>query len=317
MTGARRVAVAALTAVLTLAGCTSGSTSDQPWWGHTSPPTAAGTTQVALPTLSTTPVAATSAPVSAAPAATPRELADQALSEISMRLPPGAISLAVRDESTGDTFAYGTHGGMWTGSVYKLLVLVTLLLQRQGSGSTFSAAELSDITAMIEKSDNAAGYRMYLDAGGSAALAAAARKLGLRHTHIGVADPALTTMDATDGITLLQNLTRPGPLDKQSREFVLDLMRNVQADQRWGVGVVADRHTSVANKNGWMQVGDDNGAGEDDDDRWLVDSVGIAKVHGQQVLISIFTRHNPDRDTGIRLVERLARLITPVVAPRG
>jgi len=161
---------------------------------------------------------------------------------------------------------------------------------------------------------NDAGYRMYLDAGGSTALAEAARKLGLRHTTIGRADPALTAMSATDGVRLLDNLVSPGPLDRQSRGFVLDLMRNVQADQRWGVGVLADRGTSFANKNGWMDVGDDNDPGEDDDDLWLVDSLGIVQVHGQQLLMAVFTRHSSDRDTGIRLVERLAKLAGPVVS---
>jgi hypothetical protein len=154
---------------------------------------------------------------------------------------------------------------------------------------------------------------MYLAAGGSAGLDAAARTLGLRHTTIGRADPALTAMSASDGVRLLRNLVSSGPLGKQSRAFVLDLMRNVQADQRWGVGVLADRSTSFANKNGWMDVGDDNDPGESDGYLWLVDSLGIVQVHGQQLLVAVFTRHNPDRDTGIRLVEQLARLAGPAV----
>ena len=36
-------------------------------------------------------------------------------------------------------------------------------------------------------------------------------------------------------------------------------MRNVEADQRWGVGVAADPGTDFANKNGWLNIDDDNG----------------------------------------------------------
>jgi hypothetical protein len=124
-------------------------------------------------------------------------------------------------------------------------------------------------------------------------------------------------MGASDGIAMLRALVSDGPLDGRSRRFVLHLMRNVEADQRWGVGVVADPGTTFANKNGWLRVDDDNGPGENDDERWLVNSVGIVRVAGQQLLISVFTEHNPDRDTGIRLVERLVRLIAPTVVAKG
>jgi beta-lactamase class A len=258
------------------------------------------------------PSSISTSPVSATPSV--RQLVDRKLTRIAGQLPAGAISVAEVNLRTGASFGFGARRAMWTGSVYKLFVLEALLLQRQHSGGWFSSYELADIAAMIEQSKNDSGYRMYLDAGGNIALAAAARRLGLRHTHLGIADPALTTMDARDGITLLRRLVSDGPLDRHARMFILSLMRNVQADQRWGVGVVADPGTTFANKNGWMQVGDDNGYGEDDGDRWLVNSLGIVRVHGQRVLMAVFTKHNPDYYTGIDLVNRLARVIAPVVA---
>jgi beta-lactamase class A len=235
------------------------------------------------------------------------------LAALARRLPPGAISLAVRNTRTGATYEWSAGHPMWTGSVYKLLVLEALLLERPGT-SWLSSSEYADITAMIEQSDNRAGYRMYLAAGGSTGLAAACRKLGLWHTGIGRADPALTTMTAHDGVRLLTNLVSTGPLSRRSRAFVLGLMRHVQADQRWGVGIVADRGMSFANKNGWMDVDGDNDLGEDDGYLWLVDSLGVVRVHGEPLVLAVFTRHNPDFVTGVRLVQRLARLVAPVVS---
>jgi beta-lactamase class A len=264
----------------------------------------AGTTQAPTATPPPTP---TARPSSA------RSVVTHRLAAIARRLPPGAISVAALNTRTGDTYEWGARRVMWMGSVYKLFVLEALLLQRQDSGGWLSGSELADVTAMIEQSDNRAGYRMYLDVGGSAALAVAAKRLGLRHTRIGRADPALTTTDARDGITLLRHLVRGGPLSAHSKAFVLTLMRDVQADQRWGVGAVADRDSRFANKNGWMQVDNDNGPGEDDDDRWLVDSLGIVRVHGQRLLMAIFTKHNPDCYTGIDLVQTLARTSAPAV----
>jgi beta-lactamase class A len=225
------------------------------------------------------------------------------------------VSVAVRDEDSGDEYHFGARSGMWTGSVYKLLVLETLLLERQRSGSWFSSGELADITAMIERSDNAAGYRMFLDAGGNAALAATARRLGMRHTKIGISDPTFTTTSGQDGLAMLSCLIRPGILNRHSRAFVLSLMRSVQADQRWGAGVLADPGTTFANKNGWLSVDDTNGPDEDDDGLWVVSTVGIVRAHGDTLLVSIFTEHNPDFDDGVRLVERLAKIVAPTVLP--
>lgn len=239
------------------------------------------------------------------------------MEKIERRLPPNAISVAVRNEKTGATYSYGERSGMWTGSIYKLLVLETLLLERQQSGSWLSSGELADITAMIQYSDNAAGYRMFLDAGGNDALDTTARRLGMRHTRIGVSDPTFTTTSGRDGLGVLRCLVEPGLLDRRSRSFVLSLMRSVESDQRWGVGVLADHGTTFANKNGWLSVDDTNGPGEDDEGLWVVSSVGIVRTHGQRLLVSVFTKHNPDLDDGIRLVERLARIAAPAVLATG
>lgn len=303
MTGAR-LGAALLCAAMLLSGC--GAAAGQR--GKGSPSRAPKMTRQRPGT----PVpAAASSP--APPAADPDKVADRSMAAVARALPAGAVSVAVRNVQTGDEYEFGADRGMWAGSVYKLLVLEALLLERQRTGSWFSSEELADISAMIEQSDNAAGYRMYLDAGGSAALAAAARRLGLRHTVIGRSDPAFTTMAGRDGITLLSRLIDRGPLTRRSRAFVLHLMHRVQADQRWGAGVLADPDSSFANKNGWLEVDDSNGPGEDDGGRWLVNSLGLVRVHGQRLLVAIFTRHDPDRDAGIELVEDLARIAAPAV----
>jgi hypothetical protein len=116
---------------------------------------------------------------------------------------------------------------------------------------------------------------------------------------------------------MLSCLVRPGPLDRHSRVFVLSLMHAVEADQRWGAGVLADPGTTFANKNGWLSVDDTNGPGEDDDGLWVVSSLGIVRHDGQQLLVSIFTKHNPDFESGVHLVQRLARLAAPAVLPEG
>jgi hypothetical protein len=197
---------------------------------------------------------------------------------------------------------------MLTGSVVKVYILETLLLHEQASGGLTSGQQAT-ATKMIENSDNAAAETLFYAAGGRSALVASAPLLGMKHTIPGPSDLwGLTQTCASDYIALLRNLVRPsgGPLTKASQAYVLGLMRNVESDQRWGVGVTADAGTDFANKNGWLSVDDDNGL-------WLVNSTGVLTIHGQQVLIVVLTQHNSGFQTGINFVQALAKATVPLV----
>lgn len=235
------------------------------------------------------------------------------IAEITAGQPKDGVSIAALNTQTGARYDYGPASGMWTASVYKLLVLEALLLQHQGSGAALPSGQVSLATRMIENSDNAAGYQLFLAAGGRSGLAAAARRLGMGHTVIGRSDPTFTTTGARACLQMLRALVHSGPLDAQSRSFALRLMRNVEADQRWGVSAIADRGTSFANKNGWLSVDNGNGPGESDNGLWVVNSVGIVTAGGHQVLMAVMTQHQRSFDAGVALVRRLARAVAPTI----
>lgn len=232
--------------------------------------------------------------------------------------PRRKVSVAALNTDTGATYSTGARSGMWTASVYKLLILETLLLRRQQADTTLSQGEAETAERMIENSDNASGYDMFLDIGGNAGLSSGARALGLSHTVPGRSDPTFTTTSADDCLDLLKDLVTNGPLNRRSRAFVLNLMRDVEADQRWGVGAVADRGTRFANKNGWLSVTNTNGTGEDDDGLWVANSLGVVTVGGQRVLMAVLTEHNSDFETGVDLVRAIAKqAVKAVIAPTG
>lgn len=214
--------------------------------------------------------------------------------------PGGGVSVAVQDLTTGRSYTAGATSGMMTASAYKLLVLETLLLQRQSSGYWLSEYEVGEATAAIEQSDNTSGYDLFLDAGGDTGLQSALQTFGMTHTVPGIDDPTFTTTSAMDCLALVRNLAKNGPLNAGSRTFVLGLMRNVEADQRWGVGAAADPGTTFANKNGWLDIDSDGGL-------WAVNSVGVVTAHKHTLLLSVMTQHNPDFQTGVDRVEALAK----------
>ena len=156
---------------------------------------------------------------------------------------------------------------------------------------------------------------MWEAAGGNSGLSATLRTLHMTHSVADGTDPTFTRVTASDALRLVRVLVGKGPLTAAARRQALTLMRNVEADQRWGVGVVADKGTDVASKNGWLSVDSSNPAGEDDGGRWVVDSVGIVRVHGQQVLMAAMSEHNASLADGIAIIQALAKDAAVLVAP--
>jgi hypothetical protein len=252
---------------------------------------------------------ATPAPSPTTPSTATAAAVSTEVAQLTAALPTGGVSIDALNTATGASFRYGATSGMNTGSIIKLDIIETLLLQHQDTGTPLSAAENSEATTMIENSDNDSAQDLWVDVGSDQAVALANKTLGPTPDTVPGTDDywGLTTTDAPDQVTLLKNLvSAKSPLDAASQEYVLSLMRQVEADQRWGVGVIADPGTTFANKNGWLAVDADN-------DLWLVNSDGIVTVDGQQVLISVLTQHDSDFDTGIDLVQALARAVVPAV----
>lgn len=302
-------AASALAAVLALTSACGGTGSGDP---HASSAQAPATSSHASPSR----VAAPSThPATPKPLTRAQILArvDARVAALMAHEPAHSYSVAALNTVTGAHFKAGAKSGVWTASVYKLLVLETLLLQ---NGGPLSGYQADQAIPMIEQSDNVAGYALFLDAGGRAGLAAAAAKLGMTHTVPGESDPTFTTTSASDCLHMLTALVRPGLLTAAARSYALGLMRSVEADQRWGVGVDADKGTDFANKNGWLSIDNDNGPGEDDGGLWAVGSVGVITVDGQQVLMAVQTQHQPSFQAGVTLVEALARAIKPTITSR-
>jgi beta-lactamase class A len=194
---------------------------------------------------------------------------------------------------------------MYTASVAKVQLLETLLLQHQQAGTSLSDEEEETAESMIEQSDNDAADSIFRDVGGRSAVVADEAKLGIsRKTTVPGSGElwGLTKTNATDQLRLLKNLVTPtSPLSAASRRLALGLMRNVEADQRWGTPAAADAGTDYAVKNGWLSLTNE------DDGRWAVNSLGVLTVHGHQLLIAVLTQHNESEADGIALVQSLAR----------
>ena len=222
----------------------------------------------------------------------------------------GTVLAAVYDVRTGQSWRLGDGPAQDEASVVKLDILETLLSASGGTGLSSDDQGLAE--QMIEDSDNDAATSLWYAAGGTAGVASYDDRVGLTRTTpsecVVCADfpwPGwgLTTTVPYDQITLLKQLIRPGPtLTSGERQYALSLLENVTPGQAWGVSGGVPASVTVALKNGWLPLNDDN-------TDWQINSEGWVSGDGRDYLISVLSTGNPTEQYGIATITGLSSLI--------
>jgi hypothetical protein len=166
---------------------------------------------------------------------------------------PGEAAVAAVDLDTRTSLAYRSRTGFITASIVKVDILAALLLRAQNRGRRLTATEADLARDMIIESDNDAATSLWHTIGGGSGLTAANRAFGLTDTTPWGGDYwGDTRTTARDQLRLLGVLTSASsPLGRAYRAVALDLMQDVQPDQRWGVSAAAAGGTTAL-KNGWL-----------------------------------------------------------------
>ncbi len=215
---------------------------------------------------------------------------------------PGRIVYAVHDLVSGITLGYGRRRDELALAGGAQVDLVMALLARRGRGLDEDERRLAE--RMIRESDPKAADTMWSRIGGSGAMSAFYRRIGLRHTTPGPgAAWGDTTSSPSDRVRLLKVLVKGGGgLSAADRELVLGLMGRVQEDQAWGVSAAARRDDRVTLRNGWTPRPLVHGT-------WAVSSYGRIAGPGRDLLLSVQSDLQPEEGAGIETVEGVARMI--------
>jgi beta-lactamase class A len=221
----------------------------------------------------------------------------------------GNLAVGIFDESTGEQASY--HGGMrfHSASVENADMLAALLLQYQRSGLSLSSYAATLSADMMKYSDNDAANGIWDLEGGQAGLQAANKALGLRHTRLNAAGYwGLTSTTISDQLRLLADLTQArSPLHAAARRYALGLMSDAVSGQRWGACAAAPgasgHGAGCAVRDGWVP----------DPVHWVINSIGVVRVHGQQLLIAVLSKGNRTERAGLRLVRQAAAAAARVI----
>ncbi|WP_420312209.1 serine hydrolase [Streptomyces sp. YS-B37] len=210
------------------------------------------------------------------------------------------VSVAVLDMTSGESAAYG-DAAFDTASIVKVDILAALLLQAQDAGRTLTATQKSYATTMIQNSDNDSATALWNLIGTADGLDAANRTFGLTGT-TGGAGPlwGLTQTTAADQLTLLQQVFGDdSKLSAASQSYIQGLMKEIEADQQWGVSAAADG-SKWALKNGWLARSTTG--------LWDVNSIGrVTGTDGDEYLVAVLSNGSTTQAEGITLIEAAAK----------
>jgi hypothetical protein len=273
-----------------LAGCAHPGPTDSP-------------ATASAPVVSTAPTAPAPLPVSptATPSASTRTVQRVEAPKLADRLDDyldgrsGDLGLELVDLRRGESFRFDADEG-YCYSTIKVLILTTLLHQRQEEGKKLSARQRSLAERMITRSDNVATEALLAEVGRDE-VRRIGDLVGMEHTH----------MD--DGWWGLWRTT-PGDLNRMvgavlSSDAVLDgsrravarfLMADVVPEQRWGVFAAESSRVHVAAKNGWGPL----------PDGYRLNSAGWVSADDRQYQLAILSNSPEGFRYGRRTISEVA-----------
>ena len=111
-----------------------------------------------------------------------------------------------------------------------------------------------------------------------------------------------TTTTVSDQLTMMKYFAYPNSLlTNAQRAYGLNLIRNVQADQRWGTGHGVPSGVSIALKNGWVTSNLPS--------KLFVNSVGYINGQGKSYVIAVLTTNNKSLSYGIETINKISSLV--------
>jgi len=215
-----------------------------------------------------------------------------------------AVGLAVADPGLGLSCGLDAGSHFVAASAIKVTILSALLLKTGGPGH-LTAAQRSLARAMITQSSNTAADRLWAQVG-IGGMQRFLNRAGMTQTRLNDAW-GLTELTAANELTLLRLLTSPGPvLSPASRSYVLTLMAQVIAGQRWGTPAGIGAGVTVHVKNGWLPFP----TGQD----WRINSLGTFAGPGTAYQMAVLTSGNPSMDYGIDTIQAAAQVVNRDIA---
>lgn len=213
----------------------------------------------------------------------------------------GTVAVGLYDRTTNTTCTLRATSAYDSASTVKVTVLATLLWDAKKHNRLLTTRESTLAKAMITKSDNDATSTLWKQLG-LTKIKGFLTAAGMTQTKPGANNYwGLTQETVTDEQKLLKLVTAKNTvLSDNSRAYILKLMNQVIAGQRWGTPSGAPSTVTVHVKNGWLQRSTHG---------WRVHSLGTFNGGGHDYMMSVLTQDNSTMSYGITTIQGVAKAI--------
>jgi hypothetical protein len=209
----------------------------------------------------------------------------------------GELGLELVDLRRGQSFRFDAQEGFCYSTI-KVLVLTTLLHQRQEDDKQLSSRQRSLAQRMITRSDNAATETLLAEVGRDE-VRRVADVIGMDHTHMDDGWWGFWRTTPGDLNTMVGAvLSSDAVLDGSRRAVARFLMADVIGEQRWGVFAPESERVHVAAKNGWGPL----------PDGYRLNSAGWVSAPDREYQLSILSNSPDGFGYGRRTISEVARI---------
>jgi Beta-lactamase enzyme family len=209
------------------------------------------------------------------------------------------LAFSVQDTTTGVSCTLNPSLHFDSASIVKVTILGAVLRRTQDENRSLTSAEEDDLDKMITESDNDAASDLW-DGLGTTRLQNFLKLSGMDDTQL---DPSwgLTQVTAADEMRQLDVFSGDSDvLTAANKAYGLNLMRQVESDQRWGTPFGAPSAVTVAVKNGWLQRATHG---------WRVHSLGIFTGDNELYQMAVLTTDDPTENYGIDTIQAVAQQV--------
>jgi beta-lactamase class A len=213
----------------------------------------------------------------------------------------GHVSAVVYDVTDNRYYLYNVPKLFYMASSVKVPIMLAFLTQLEQQHREPNAEELSLLTTMIENSDNNSAQTLFDEIGGAPALDNFMRLINIANFSAFQDAWGYSTVSPLAMVRLLALLDNGTILTAEDRNLALNLMENIESDERVGVGNAAPSGATVAMKDGWVLA---------PDELWVMNTSGIVTRGHETYIISVYTQENTSLEEGWQIADMVCSLAT-------
>jgi hypothetical protein len=158
---------------------------------------------------------------------------------------------------------------------------------------------MSLLTTMIENSNNNSAQALFDEIGGAPALDNFMHLVGIGNFSAFQDAWGYSTVSPVAMVRLLALLHDGTILTAQDRDLALNLMENIESDERVGVGNTIPSDATVAMKDGWVVA---------PDKLWAMNTSGIVTRGHETYITSVYSQEDSSLEEGWEIVEMVCSL---------